>query len=365
MKNDLLHVIGEGGSNHDGRLEHACTLTAIAQSAGCDSAKFQYIVPSKLYTSKFVKYPSGEKLDNPVLARRESELLSWNDVVELDRFGKNIGIPVTWSVFDCESAEKIAQLNPPYLKIASTDSNNLRLIDCASQLGLPVIVSTGMTNLSEIRTVIDLFGRRGNLDQLTMLHCVSLYPCGLDKSQLGALESFRELNVDYGYSDHTSEAFSSAMAVGLGARVLEKHFTFDKHRPGFDHRYALSPEQLHDYVAVVRGAKSAMHFDRTSRLSAEMQTAVRARRGLYARRDLEVGTELQPSDVEIVRPSGPLAASEMDLVVGMRVEEKIFAHQAIDKTETGLTPDRENSWQPSHEFWVSEMRSKGMVADED
>lgn len=322
-----LHVIAEAGTNHAGRLELGHRLVDIAVDAGADSVKFQVIHPEGLYLEDLPV--AGGYEANEVFQKRRSMMLSDEQWHQLAEYAGQRGIPMSASVFDRRGIDLLERLDAPYLKFASCDLNNSRLLKQGAETGRRIIISTGMATLGEIeRAVTDVLST-GNRD-LWLMHCVSAYPAGLAQMNLGMITTLRSaFGLPVGLSDHTESSLAGVMAVALGARFFEKHCTYDRTADGFDHAYAMEPDALAGYIADLHAADAAMRRDDSKLRMAEIELKPRARRGIHAARDLAPGDRITEADLLVVRPEGPYAPNDLPLLVGATVRTPIRRHEAI------------------------------------
>ncbi len=334
---DGLHVIAEAGTNHAGRLDLGTHLVDIAREAGAHSVKFQVIHPEGLYLPELPT--DGGYAANEVFAKRAAMMLSDEDWRALAAHAGERGIPMSASVFDERGIRLLEDLGAPYLKFASCDLNNSRLLRTGAETGLPVILSTGMATLGEIeRAVTDVLAT-GNRD-VWLMHCVSAYPATLDQMNLGMIETLRRaFGLPVGLSDHTETAHAATMAVALGARFFEKHCTYDRSADGFDHAYAMEPGGLAAYVADVEAAVAAMTGGGAKLRAAEVELKPRARRGVHAARDLAAGETITEADLVVVRPEGPFAPNDVPLLIGATVRSPIRRYEAIDPGRIAIAGD--------------------------
>lgn len=328
-----VHVIAEAGTNHGGNRQTAEKLIGIAKEAGADSVKFQIIYPEGLYLPRFFK--DGTYEENEVYKLRAAAMLSDDDYRALGGKAKQAGIPMSASVFDPRGLDLLASLDPPYLKIASCDLNNGRLLRQAAERGKKVIVSTGMASLGEVEQAVKIVLGTGNSD-LVLMHCVSIYPCPLEKMNLGFLETLRTaFGLPIGFSDHTESSLAASIAVSMGVDWIEKHFTYDRTAKGFDHAYAMEPAGLTQYIRDVRAATSACERPAAKLQVDESNVKKRARRSIYAARVIQATEQIQESDLLVVRPEGPLSPNEIHLVIGKPARRTIQAFEPISLDMVG------------------------------
>lgn len=324
---DRVHVIAEAGTNHGGQRATAENLVGIAQEAGADSVKFQIIFPEGLYLPRF--YRDGAYEENEVFHLRAAAMLSATDYHVLAALARKKGIPLSASVFDERSLDLLCALNPPYIKIASCDLNNDRLLKQAAERKIKMIVSTGMATLGEVEQAVKTILATGNND-LVLMHCVSIYPCPLERMNLRFLETLRTaFGFPIGLSDHTESSLAAAIAVSMGVTWIEKHFTYDRRAKGFDHAYAMEPAGLAAYLRDVRAAETACRRPDEKLQSEECTVKKRARRSIYAARTLEPHESITEKDLLIVRPEGPLTPGDLPSVLGKTPRRCIQAFEPI------------------------------------
>jgi sialic acid synthase SpsE len=322
-----VHVIAEAGTNHGGDRATAERLIGIAREAGADSVKFQIIYPEGLYLPRF--YTNGQYQENEVYQIRAAAMLKDEDYRSLAGVARKQGIPMSASVFDPRGLDLLCELDPPYVKIASCDLNNDRLLRQAAERGKKVIVSTGMASLGEVEQAVKAVHSTGNTD-LVLMHCVSIYPCPLEKANLTFLQTLKTtFGLPIGYSDHTESSIAASIAVSMGVEWIEKHFTYDRTAKGFDHAYAMEPPAFAQYIRDIRAATAATDRPTAKLQPEEGNVKKRARRSVYAARVIQAGEAIGEGDLLVVRPEGPLAPNEIHLVVGRVARRAIQAYEPI------------------------------------
>jgi sialic acid synthase SpsE len=311
------HVIAEAGTNHNGSLDTARALVDTAVAGGADSVKFQMIFPEGLYL------PGTE-----VFERRRQGALRPDDYRALAGCCRERGIPFSASVFDQRGIELLDELDAPYIKFASCDLNNSALLRAGADTKRRLIISTGMSTLEEVeRSLRDVLAT-GNRN-VVLMHCVSVYPCPTELMNLPFLDALARFGQPVGLSDHTESSLAAAIAVSKGAAWIEKHITLDRKSPGFDHAYAMEPDAFARYVADVRAASQACRPPPEKLSPQEVAVKQRARRGLYAARDLLPGHTISAADILVVRPENVLAPNDLPAVVGRSPARAIRRHEPI------------------------------------
>lgn len=311
------YVIAEAGANHNGSMKMAMDLIDMAGRAGADSIKFQIIYPEGLYLPEF--YENGGYRPNPVIEQRRKLMLRDSDYSRLAEHAKAKQIDFSASVFDDKGLDLLLDCRPKYIKIASCDLNNLTFLRNAARKagrkGVSLIISTGFSTFEEIDRSVKTIRGTGFAD-LVLLHCVSVYPAKLEQMNLGFIDELRRFGLPVGLSDHTGGNIAAAIALAKGAMVFEKHVTLDRKQEGFDHAHSIEGSELGQYVADLNEAFEALKPRADKLTEDEKSVKKRARRALYAARDIEAGEKISESDIAIVRPEAAMGADEADSIVG-------------------------------------------------
>lgn len=351
-----LEFIAEIGANHDGSVSRAKQLTKLALEAGATSVKFQFIFAEGLYLPT-MPGPENTRVKSTVFQRRKSEEFTAEEWEEIWQFGRELGVALSASVFCRRGIRLLKALGSSYVKVSSSDLTNVDLITECLEYFPRVILSTGMASFDEIRHTLE---RLPSTEGLELLHCVSSYPCPDSAANpKRIIELAQTFGLRVGYSDHTVGIISALVAVSLGARVFEKHFTDDPERPGFDHPHAADPGIFQRYTRELSSAWEMLQLEPKLNSTLEPETKVRARRGLYAARELNAGETIARGDLLYVRPStvDDLAPSD---VVGRTVGAVIPKHSAIGLAAGKVIVGRSNEDKANLQ-WSSEMLNKKMV----
>lgn len=312
-------VVAEIGNNHEGDLALAEDLIVRAASAGAQAVKFQTIVP--------------ERLVGPDQTKRLEQLrrfaLSEADHRRLHRVAVDAGVMFLSTPFDLGSVAMLAPLVPAF-KVASGDNDFMPLLERVAEMGKPVLLSTGMTDLAGAKAAMNAIRgpwRVMGIDPgLVLLHCVSAYPAPASEANLRAIAALASLGVTVGYSDHTLGVGAAPMAVALGARVIEKHFTIAHDHSDFrDHKLSADPAQLKELVERVREANVLLGDGIKRVMPSEIETAKAARRSIVAIRDLPAGHVLAPGDLTWLRPAGGLPPGRESALIGRRLRRSVPA----------------------------------------
>jgi N,N'-diacetyllegionaminate synthase len=334
-------IIAEAGVNHDGDLEKALALVQIAVSARADVVKFQTFSADRLITKTAPKaayqvLTTGDHESQWAMLKRLE--ISADDhrvlMAECDR----LGIEFLSTPFDEESADMLAEMGVRRFKIASGEATNLPFLRHLASYGKPLILSTGMCDLSEVRAAVDAIRESGD-PPLMILHCVSVYPAAPEDCNLRAMATMADaFNVPVGFSDHTLGLEVSFAAVALGAAAIEKHFTMNRADPGPDHRASLTSEELHGLVSGIRAIEASLGDGKKRRMLAEDANSAAMRKSIVTTRAIRAGDILTREDLAVRRPGTGLAPSEFNLVLGRRSSRDLAAGDPV--TADALCEDR-------------------------
>jgi len=326
--NSKIHIIAEAGTNHNGRLDKAMNLAKIAKIADANSVKYQIIYPEGLYLPGNYEY--GHYDIKEVIRIRKDGMLSDQAYHELANYCKQIGISFTASVFDKQGLDLLDKFDPPFIKTASCDLNNVRFLKQVADKGRKIIISTGMASLSDIEYSLNELAKT-NFTDYVLLHCVSVYPAAINQTNLSFLDVLKSnFDCEIGFSDHTESSIAACIALAKGATWFEKHFTEDKSQNGFDHAYAMEKKDLIDYVKDLKAAEISLTVKDEKLSEAELYTRKRARRSLYAARDISIGDIIKNEDILVLRPEGMMHANEVDLLVGKKIKSSIKQYQPFN-----------------------------------
>lgn len=325
-------IIAEAGVNHNGDIDTALRLVDAAGECGADAVKFQSFSASKVVTASAGKASyqardtdSGET-QLEMLRRLE---LSRGEQERLFEYCLKKGVKFMSTPFDEESADFLYELGMDIFKVASGEITNRRLVQHIASMKRPMIISTGMSSIEDVRNAVSWATEAGG-PPLTLLHCVSSYPAPVEETNLLAIKTLGDaFGLPVGFSDHSTGVYLAPAAVALGAVVIEKHFTLSRRMKGPDHKASLEPAGLSEMIRGVRDVERAMG-DGVKRASAsEMELRRVARRSLVAARDLNAGDKLTAGDLTVKRPGVGIAPELMEEVLGRRTARDIDADSVI------------------------------------
>lgn len=333
MRNNVL-IIAEAGVNHNGSLEIAKRLVDEASFAGVDIIKFQTFKAEKLVSkaAKQAEYQKrnigkGEETQYAMLKKLE---LSNEQHEELIAYCKSKNIRFFSTAFDMDSIDYLHSLDLGLWKIPSGEITNypyLKKIACYKE---PVILSTGMCELSDIENAINVLVANGvSKDIITVLHCNTEYPTPMKDVNLKAMLEIKEkFGVEIGYSDHTEGIEVPIAAVALGATVIEKHFTLDKNMEGPDHKASLEPSELKAMVKSIRNIEQALGTGHKTVSESERKNIEIARKSIVAAKDIKEGEMFSEDNLTVKRPGNGISPMEWENVIG-KIAKRDFKEEEL------------------------------------
>jgi N,N'-diacetyllegionaminate synthase len=314
-------IIAEAGVNHNGDLQMARRLVDVAAEAGADFVKFQTFKADRLVTRQAAKADYQRQLtaddDSQYDMIRRLELTPEMHV-ELIGHCASQGIRFLSTGFDIESLDLLAGFDMPIFKVPSGEITNLPYLQHVGRLGKPVILSTGMADMAEIRAALEALEEAGTSRQaITVLHCNTEYPTPMRDVNLRAMLGIRDaFGVQVGYSDHTAGIEVSLAAVALGATVIEKHFTLDRQLPGPDHQASLEPDELKALVTGIRNIELALGDGVKRPSPSEAKNIPIVRKSLVAVRSIREGEPFTRENLGVKRPGTGVSPMRLEEVLG-------------------------------------------------
>jgi len=316
-------IIAEAGVNHNGSIEKAKKLIDIADDAGADFVKFQTFSADKLVTAKAKKANyqllNTKNADEGQYDMLQKLELSKDNHDELIKYCKHKNINFLSSAFDEDALVYLNSLDIDLFKIPSGEITNLPYLEKVASFRKPVILSSGMSNLSEIKNALDVLIANGlSKNDITVLHCNTEYPTPMKDVNLKAMNTIKEfLEVKVGYSDHTKGIEVAIAAVSMGAVVIEKHFTIDNNLPGPDHLASLEPNELKEMIISIRNVEIAISGNGKKELSeSEKKNISIVRKSIYYKNSLIKGNEINNDNLIFLRPGNGISPMRINEIIG-------------------------------------------------
>ncbi len=247
------YVIAEAGLNHNGSVRIAKELIDLASKAGADAVKFQKRTVDKLAVNSALDAEDNRFPEFGTTYREIREHLEFDmsEYSEIKKYAESKGLDFLCTAFDIEAADFLEELDVNIYKLASHSATNIELLEYLAKTGKQSILSTGMADLDEIKTAVNIFNKYKT--PLVLLHCVSSYPTPIDECNLNMIDVLEDnFKLPVGYSGHELGYLPTLIAVGMGAVAIERHYTLDNEMTGFDHKMSLNPK---DFIAMVKAIR--------------------------------------------------------------------------------------------------------------
>ena len=320
-----VFIVAEVSANHGQNFERAVSLIKKAKACGADAVKFQTYTPDTLtadFDNKYfqIKHP---KWGNQTLHQLYRKAYTpWKWFKKLKKIADKEGIIFFASVFDKTSIDFLEGLNVPFHKIASFELVDLPLIEYAAKTKKPLILSTGMATLKEIKEAVNT-ARKAGTKKLTLLKCVSSYPARPKDMNLKTIPDMRRIfNCPVGISDHTMGTGVAVTAVSLGAELVEKHFTLSRKIKTLDSFFSIEPRELKSLVQNIRIAEQALGKVRYGLTEDEKKNCV-FRRSLFAVKDIKKGERFTEKNIRSIRPCYGLPPGYLKSILGKKAKKAI------------------------------------------
>ena len=333
-------IIAEAGVNHNGDIERAKLLIDAAAKAKVDFVKFQSFKADKLVSASAEK-ADYQKINTNDFSNTQFEMLkalelSNEDHEVLIEHCKKRNVQFLSTAFDIEGLEYLNSLGFKLFKIPSGEITNFPYLRKLAEFRKPVILSTGMANLDEIKDAMNVLKSNGlTNDNITVLHCNTEYPTPMEDVNLNAMNTIgNEFNVRIGYSDHTLGIEIPIAAVALGAKVIEKHFTLDRSLPGPDHRASLEPNELVEMVESIRNIELATSGDGIKKISkSESKNISVARKSIHLKTALKEGEIISEENLIALRPGTGISPMKWNEIIGKRVKKSLGAYTMLSNDD--------------------------------
>jgi sialic acid synthase SpsE/protoporphyrinogen oxidase len=321
-------VIAEIGLNHNGNMDLAYRLVDEAVDCGLKFVKLQAYTSGNTRVSNKVKSANYvEKITNQeeTLSQMFDKYnLSHEDQKKIFNYARSKGLIIFSTPFDIESADFLnSELTPDCYKIASVDLVNLPLITHVASFGKPMILSCGMSSLTEIEDALDAISGTGN-DRVILLHCISSYPASIEEMNLNVITTIQNtFKVPSGLSDHSLGLLASTISLANGACVIERHFTLNRLMEGPDHILSSEPDEMRELVYIAKSINK-IKGDGIKRIENGEYTNINSQRKcLYVNKNLNAGDIIKREDIIIKGPAGGILPKFIDLVIGKSLQEPI------------------------------------------
>jgi len=318
-------IIAEIGVNHEGSIDSAINLISLAHEAGADAVKFQSYTPERFIASN----------DKERMKRVKNFHLNEIDHLKLITHANNTGIPF-FSTAVTEDWIPFLSKNTSVIKIASGDITFEPIIRLAAQTGKPVILSTGGASLKEVNQAISWFKENSIYsdisEKLILMHCVSVYPTAIEDANLNSIRYLdRETGLNIGYSNHVEGIIAPILAISLGAKIIEVHFTDTRENKIFhDHLLSVNPSELSELTKVASLVKLSLGSVDKFCNSKERENLLLIRKGVVAAKDIKIGKIIEAKDLMYARPASDIDSSQLKTLIGKKILKNITKGEKLN-----------------------------------
>ena len=315
-------VIAEIGNNHNGSFERAIKMIDKAAEMGADCAKFQMRHMNQLYREKSLK-KTGEDLGTEYIIDLLNKYeLNIDEQKKLSQYCKKKGIIYMCTPWDLKSVDVLETFDLPGYKVASADLTNIPLISKLVKTNKELILSTGMSNKQEVVNTVNFLNK--NNAKFTLLHCNSTYPAPFHDINLMWMKELKKIHKNIGYSGHERGISVSLAAVALGARIIERHFTLDRHMEGPDHAASLEFDEFKNLIDGIREIESALGSGKERLISqGEMINRENLSKSLVAAKPLKIGDKITASHIKVLSPGQGLSPQKYEDLIGKTIERNM------------------------------------------
>lgn len=323
------YVVAEVNSSHNGNVDVAKQMVDVAAEIGADCVKFQSWSEESLYSKTY--YDA-----NPISKKIVKKMsLTPGQLKEIADYCREKGIAYSSTPYSEEEVDfLIHECSAPFVKIASMEINNYEFLRYIGGKGVPVVLSTGMSSMDEVEKAVAVL-RRAGVTQMTILHCVSIYPTLLTSVNLNNILGLREKFPEYpiGFSDHTEGDAAAVAAVALGAGLIEKHLTLDKLKVGMDNGMATEPEEFGRMVQKCRNIQLAIGSKERVVTPEELEQRKNMRRSIIAAVSIPCGKIIDKADLYAKRPGTGISPDRMEELIGKTAVRDIMADTLINEDD--------------------------------
>lgn len=319
------YMIAEMSANHAGSLTRAKEIIHAAKESGADCIKIQTYTPDTLTIdchNQYFQVKNGTWEGENLYSLYGKAYTPWEWQAELKAEADKVGIDFLSTPFDRTAVDFLEELGLDFYKIASFEMVDLPLIAYVASKGKPIIMSTGMGTLEEIREAVETVRKAGN-EQLAILKCSSAYPANPADMHLKTIaDMLKRFQIPVGLSDHSMGSLSATTAVAMGASIIEKHFCISREIENPDASFSMTPQEYKSMVEDIRRVEAALGEPKYG-VSKQEESSVVFRRSVFAVKDIAKGQKLDEDNIRIIRPGYGLKPKYMQDIVGMRADRDI------------------------------------------
>ncbi|WP_333786687.1 pseudaminic acid synthase [Methanomethylovorans sp.] len=328
-----VFIIAELSANHLQNFDLAVDTIKAIKESGADAVKLQTYTPDTITIdsdNEYFQIKQDTLWDGKTLYELYKEAYTpWEWQPKLKELAEELGLIVFSSPFDRTAVDFLEEMNVPAYKVASFEITDIPLIEYIASKGKPVIISTGISTLSDIEEAVNACKRMGN-HQISLLKCTSAYPAPFKEMNLRTIPNLKDtFKAVVGISDHTLGISVPIASVALGAKIIEKHFILDRNMGGPDAAFSLEPEDFRSMVKAVKEVESALG-EVSYELTEKIKKSREFSRSLFIVEDVKAGDKLTPENVRSVRPGFGLHPRYLDRILGRKAKKDIKKGTPLD-----------------------------------
>lgn len=318
-KNNKTIIIAEAGVNHNGNMHIAQKLIDVASKAGADYVKFQsfdvdYLILKKTKTATYQQKNLKNKITQYSMLKKYQ--LAESNHKQLINYSKKKKIKFLSTAFEEKSLNLLKKYKLDYIKIPSGEITNYPFLRKIAKLEKKVLISTGMATVDEIKRALEVLNKRKK--DVTILHCTSDYPANLKDLNLKFINRLKQFGYEVGYSDHSASVITPSIAVALGCKVVEKHFTLSKNLKGPDHKASLEPKELTKMIKYIRDTEKMLGSNEKIITKSEQKTKLLVRKSIVASKNIKKGEFFSLKNITTKRPGSGLSPFKIKKFLGKK-----------------------------------------------
>lgn len=333
MHRDRVYIVAELSANHGHSIQIAKDTIKAAKEAGADAVKIQTYTADTITLdcdNEYFQIKQGTLWDGTTLYKLYKEAYTpWEWHQELFDYAKEVGITIFSSPFDKTAVDLLEDLGTPAYKIASFEITDIPLIEYIASKGKPIIISTGIASIGEIKEAVDTCRKTGNWD-ITLLKCTSSYPSPYEDMNILTIPNMKEtFGVNVGLSDHSIGSTAAIGAAALGAAMIEKHVILDRSIGGPDSQFSMEINEFKEMVKEIRNLEKALgriNYDLNDKVQKNRVFA----RSLFFTEDIKAGGIISENNMRSIRPSYGLHPRHYKEILGRKVNTDIKKGTPVD-----------------------------------
>ena len=328
MKPNRILIIAEVGINHNGSITKAKKMIDIAKKSGADYVKFQIFKPQNLAIekAKLANYQKKNSKTTNQVQLLNKYMLNFSDFEYLYKYAKSRKINFLATAFEEESLKFLNTLKVDFIKVSSGEINNLPFLKLIKKTKKRVLLSTGASTTKDVANALNLLNKK----KVTLLHCNSAYPSPINDLNLNSIKFLiNKFKCPVGYSDHSSSIYTPLVAIGNGAKVIEKHFTLNKELEGPDHKSSLNPKELKQMIKLIRVFEKSVGKYQKSISKSESQNLLFIRKSIVAKKKIIKGEKFSKKNLTCKRPGNGISPMLWERLIGKKSKKNYKVNEQI------------------------------------